>query len=177
MTSKTPEAERDRRINDQRKIEDAWRQKAKMKYGDKLYDLLERAWAAGFFDGEGSVFAKQGQGVSCSIEQTITGEKKPWPEASPDSIRGLLNLERFQRVVGVAKITARKHRKRGNEQPTYEWRCTSQKDIQKVWNRIGEFLSLQKRDEFAAALAIPSLTAAWRDKAPPAGALIVETDD
>ncbi len=166
-----------RRATDERIIEQSWRKAAVKKYGDQQNALIERGWAAGFFDGEGSVRGAQGKGVRCSIEQTITGEKQSTENDVTGSIKGLLNLERFRNAIGgVGEITPRTHRKRGNEQATCEWTSTSQKGLQAVFAAIGEFLSLEKRNQLSDALGIPAITAMKQDKPLPDGGIGVEVN-
>lgn len=102
----------------------------------KDFDLAERAWAAGFFDADGSV-SLSSTGFNCSLEQ-VSDE--------------VAHLERFCAAVRAGKISNRKHRQRGKERPTSVWTVTNQVDLNRVFDRIGPFLSAMKRRNFEEAL-------------------------
>lgn len=169
-----------RSIHDQRDIDQQWSKARAKKFGSvhpSVPELSERAWAAGFFDGEGSVSGEQGKGVWCSIEQTVSGARLKDSEGHRDtrSIGGELSLERFRRIVGVGEIRDRSGIRGEEYQPTKIWRTTSQEDVSRVYAVIGEFIGPAKRQQFAAALRIPVETALKHDNQLPKGYLSIET--
>ena len=159
---------RSRSIKDQRHIEKRNRKAVLKHFGSEIATLIERGWAAGFFDGEGSTSVRERGGVSCSIEQTISGEKQSPLRDTSNSVKGLLNLERFHRIVGGAgRIKKRKHRRRGAEQATCQWIATSQESVNAVAKVIGPFLGPEKQRQFSRALIRSVQTALAHDRALP----------
>lgn len=162
------------RAKNEKKIEQHWRDSQAKRYGEQN-EFLNRAWAAGLFDGEGNVSGQQGTGIHCSIDQTVTGRKESHDRSVEGSTIGYLNLVRFMEAVGgVGTISFLSPRKKGNAQPACRWAVTSQVDVQKVFNAIGQFLSGAKRDQFASVLTIPFETAMRHDLPLPDGSIEVE---
>jgi hypothetical protein len=96
----------------------------------------DRAWAAGFFDGEGWA-NRQGRGVNSRINQ-----------ASLDGIPEV--LVKFQRIVGVGRIHGPIIA--DGRQPLYYWDATSRPDLLQVVDRIAPWLCSVKRAEFERTL-------------------------
>lgn len=135
-------------------------------------DLIERAWAAGFFDGEGHVSASKRSGeFDCSVEQIEDD---------------LINLVRLQRAVGVGRITSLAPRKHGKGRPLCRWYVSNQHDLGVVFSRIGPFINEAKKngrpkpptnaidppmDGFARALTVPLKKYLNRDLPLPPGTL------
>jgi hypothetical protein len=99
----------------------------------------DRAWAAGFFDGEGWA-NRQGRGVNSRINQ-----------ASLDGIPEV--LVKFQRIVGVGRIHGPIIVE--GKQPLYYWDATSRPDLLQVVDRIAPWLCSVKRAEFERTLGGP----------------------
>lgn len=104
---------------------------------------LERAWAAGFFDGEGCVSPYQDKrpgrrpGISLSIEQV-----DPRP------------LRRFAAAVGWSgRICRRPQRRAANRQITHRIYATNGRAIAIV-AAIWPFLSEPKQEQFERAIAL-----------------------
>lgn len=97
----------------------------------------ERAWAAGFFDGEGTAGATYGKYLYLTVSQTET-----------------TTLERFRRAVGgIGGIYAisTKGRPANWKQGNY-WRSGKFEEVQIAICLLWEFLSQPKRDQIAAAV-------------------------
>ena len=143
-----------------RQLRDDWRQAIATRHPEPdIQDLIERARAAGFFDGEGHVSAGTNGGeFNCEIDQV-------------DQV----HLERFQAAAGgVGTIKPRKWNQRGKEQPRSRWKITNQSDLTTVWNAIGLFLSPSKQAGFASALAAPLVTLVRQGKPLPHGTYSVD---
>jgi hypothetical protein len=106
-------------------------------------DAIELAWAAGFFDGEGSFItprnhARLHQMVRATIFQTD-------PRV----------LERFRTaVLGIGSITGPYTRRNGKShwKPHWEWSAQNFEDMQAVGALLWKFLSPVKREQFKLAL-------------------------
>lgn len=107
----------------------------------------EVAWAAGFFDGEGSAScAAYGQPrkdgtrhyrIVLSVSQCGAG---PAPA----------ELVRFQKVVGVGSIYGPLHR-HANWKPMWQWQATSRDDIENTIDQLWPWLCSTKREQIEAA--------------------------
>lgn len=162
-------AEQDRVAKDRRKIHRDWETARDKIYANReIRQVIERAWAAGFFDGEGNVGAGSRGGLfNCAVEQV-----------------DVINLERFQAAVGgVGKITFVRPSSNPKDQPRRRWKVTNQKDLGAVWNSIGLFLTPAKQAGFAKALAVPTSTILkqsvldGRSRPLPHGAISVDVPD
>lgn len=144
------------RLEDRRrKTEATWR-KAALKQIGTAFSSIELGWAAGFWDGEGHVSARERNGeFDCSLDQA-------------DRVL----LERLQSALGgIGRISPIKRRlsAKGKMQFIYTFKITNQRDLQKAWLAIGLPLGPQKRDQFARALSVPLATLMRKDKMLPEG--------
>ena len=92
------------------------------------------AWAAGFFDGEGSTSVLKAQRdkfwyIRMSISQKL-------PEC----------LERFQSIVGVGRIYKAKTRE------IHSWDCYKQEDVILVLHKLWPYLTRHKKDQALKAI-------------------------
>ena len=94
----------------------------------------ELAWAAGFFDGEGSTSILKAQRDKYSYIRISISQK--YPEC----------LERFQRAIGFGKIY------KANKRNIYSWDCYKQSDVQIAFSKIEPYLSSIKIKQFYTAL-------------------------
>lgn len=101
----------------------------------------ELAWAAGFFDGEGTTHGGKrsdrynGTMISMSVPQVK-----------------LLPLERFHSaVLGQGKIFLR-NRAKPNVQACYVWQAQNWRSVQAVSSMLWEFLSNIKKEQYLIAL-------------------------
>src|SRR5437588_5783194 len=108
-------------------------------------DRLERAWAAGFFDGEGWA-GTSGRGLFAQINQAD-------PSGMPDV------LGRFQRAVGVGRLGG-PVLEQGKE-PLYRWVASSRSDVTDAFAALAPWLGEVKRKEFEATLTIKGAASAW----------------
>lgn len=107
-------------------------------------DREERAWAAGFFDGEGWV-GRNGRATH-SIRITLSQIDR-------------VTLDRFCSAVGVGKVCGPfadrvNMRKNRGARPYWVFRASSRADVIGVWECLHEWLSPVKRDQFDRAFAI-----------------------
>lgn len=101
----------------------------------------EIAWAAGFFDGEGSVGAycvdlqrqaNRSRLIACVVQKP----RQP--------------LDRFQRAMGgLGRISFRA----GAKSPCHVWKVTSVPDVQRAYDTLAKYLSEPKQAQFATAFA------------------------
>jgi hypothetical protein len=135
----------DRQRREMEAITKTWRVKF---FGQENYALAERAWAAGFFDGEGHASARVSGGqFHCSIDQV-----------------DVINLERFRAVVGVGRITEVKRTRNGQVKRLHQWSVTNQRDLEAVVKEIGIFLTPAKSIQLARAQSVPLRTALEHDR-------------
>lgn len=106
----------------------------------------ERAWAAGFFDGEGwvgrSLVKKITNGNVYICERVDCGVSQNDPEV----------LERFLKAVGVGNIGGPYKRKKENQADFWMYRACNRKSIQQIFAEIGPYLSTIKVTQFEEAL-------------------------
>ena len=109
-------------------------------------NLKELAWAAGFFDGEGTTHAiKQRKGRASGAKIMM---------ALPQT--NLETLERFQRAVGVGVIYG-PHVFKGNKHqrsPMWRWQAHQWQDVQVAIAKLWKYLSRPKKDQFLRYLAV-----------------------
>jgi hypothetical protein len=142
-------------LSDNNDMEEHWIAAARKRYGSKEFELIERAWAAGLFDGEGHVSVRANRSsIRCEVQQIRANR---------------FVLERFMRIVGVGKIKDLPQRAKGNHQPACSWSVSNQADLLRVWEAIGHFLCSAKRDQFSRAMSVPIRTILNRDGELPAG--------
>ena len=97
-----------------------------------IYNKIELAWAAGFFDGEGSVYTtKQPQILACVYQNT--------PEP----------LERFREVVGFGKIYGPYQTA---TMPRYYWQVGTFGEAQQTFVLLYPYIGFQKREQFLKCL-------------------------
>lgn len=144
------------RLEDRRrKAESVWRRAAMKRLGPAVFSMVELGWAAGFWDGEGHVSARERNGeFDCSLDQA---DRVP--------------LERLQSALGVGRISPVKRRlsAKGKMQFLYTFRITNQRDLQRAWLAMGLHLGSAKRDQFASALSVPLVTLMRKEKTLPNG--------
>ncbi|HET8569084.1 MAG TPA: hypothetical protein VFM93_08880 [Candidatus Limnocylindria bacterium] len=99
-------------------------------------DRFERAWAAGFFDGEGWA-GRARRGVQARVNQAD-------PNGVPEA------LERFRRAVGHGRIHGPELKP--GRIDIYRWEATSRSDVEAVAAAIGPWLGPVKRAQVAGAL-------------------------
>lgn len=105
---------------------------------------LEIAWAAGFYDGEGSVSCTANNGNPQTRIQLSIGQKNDRGEIAAV-------LERFKKAVGVGKI----YRKTRNDKEInqHQYLISKAEDVQAVINILWPFMSYKKRHQAANAMA------------------------
>src|SRR3990167_3310240 len=112
-----------------------------MKWGKHKREEL--AWAAGFFDGEGTTGAYSCPSRTtdgCSIRMAVSQVKKE-------------PLERFHHaILGIGTIWCRAERSKTNQKPEFIWRVQTWKDCQAVIGLLWTFLSEVKREQIMKAL-------------------------
>ena len=110
----------------------------------ELQHQLEIAWAAGFYDGEGSINCGSNNGNPQTRIQLSIGQKNDGNEIAAV-------LERFKKAVGIGKIY-RKARK-GKEINQHQYLISKAEDVQTVVNILWPFMSHKKRHQASKAMA------------------------
>jgi hypothetical protein len=126
----------------------------------------ELAWAAGFFDGEGST-GTHNRALRLYLAQSET-----------------TTLERFQRAVGgLGYIRARRPPPQAHWQQEYDWCCSRYAECRAVLDALWPFLSWPKRAQALRAIALyPMQRSFWgpgnnpRSRHSPAAAARAESD-
>ena len=85
----------------------------------------EVAWAAGLYEGEGSV-GPQGGGTSCTLAITMT-DREP--------------LERFQAALGLGTLLGPYQPKGPRRKPIWRWTCNGYEKLQVVYEAFKDWLS------------------------------------
>jgi hypothetical protein len=99
----------------------------------------ERAWAGGFFDGEGSTVCCINNGNIFSRIQMTLGQKDYRRSISPPLIK-------FQKVVNVGKIY--KKTKTGKEINMHQFYTAKFEDVIKCASLLWKYLSIPKKHQF-----------------------------
>jgi hypothetical protein len=109
----------------------------------------ERAWAAGFFDGEGSVSV----GGSRRERPSYRQPSMEIPQSSADGIPE--SLIRFQAVVGAGSITGpRPPRNPWARLPSYRWELGGHRKVEAVAGVLWPWLGSVKRSRIEWALSL-----------------------
>ena len=111
-------------------------------------DETLRAWAAGFFDGEGSISAVMDNRHrrTCTVQMTVV---QAGSETDPPD-----TLVRFLDAVGVGKLARRTTTGRLGTKPLWTWRATNIDDIRHAVDRLLPYLGNAKTEQIAKAMAI-----------------------
>lgn len=116
-------------------------------YADHDYDAqIERAWAAGFFDGEGYIafrYASTGKGRWYRrIEIQVT-------QCDP------FVLERFARAVGVGRVYGPYEAgRKANHSPQWKYQIAGGPTVKSVIDQLKDFLSPVKLEQARVALRL-----------------------
>jgi hypothetical protein len=112
-------------------------------------DATERAWAAGFFDGVGSVTVGGG-----TFERN--GYRQPSMEIPQSSAQGVPDsLLRFQLVVGAGSITGpHPPRNPWARLPSYRWEVGGHRRVETVCGLLWPWLGSTKRSQIEWALSL-----------------------
>lgn len=97
---------------------------------------IERAWAAGFWDGEGHASVSKDGSTSFQVQQTE-----------------LSILERFQRIVGCGKIYGPYEKPHKTQKPYWQLCFTSVGAGQQVFDCLQPYLYKTKREQFERTFA------------------------
>lgn len=97
------------------------------------------AWAAGLFEGEGTVFVAK------------TGYARAQMQLCDEA-----TLRRFCQAVGVGKIIGPYKRKNPNASPFWCWGCYTEPQIRYLFGLLRPLLSKRRREQFAASLNMMS---------------------
>lgn len=114
---------------------------------------MERAWAAGFWDGEGSATCTR----NLSHLDGSLGSLNAQISVSQSGDGAVELLERFQKAVdGLGKIKGPYGPYRGNRLPRWEWRLHSYQDVLTFTRLLWPFLGNVKRQQLRRILGLSS---------------------
>lgn len=104
----------------------------------------ELAWAAGFFDGEGSVFTRH----TARHKGGTTGKDYPLTtvEMSMSQIR-IEPIARFLKAVGVGKQAGPYQQKNVKGKPYWRWSTAGRPSAHRVLSILWPYLSLPKQEQ------------------------------
>jgi len=112
-------------------------------------DETERAWAAGFFDREGSV----GVGGDNFLRRAYRQPSMEIPQSSAQGIPD--SLQHFQTVVGVGSITGpHPPRNPWARLPSYRWEVGGHRKVEAVAGLLWPWLGCVKRSQIEWALSL-----------------------
>lgn len=119
-------------------------------------DRYELAWAAGFFDGEGSAWAQAQKGRRTA---------QPYAQINQADPHGIpVVLERFKNAVGVGTING--PRRKAGRIDLYSWIVSSRPDVQCTSEALGPWLGPVKARDLFVALGTPIVDPARDGLAP-----------
>ncbi len=122
---------------------------------------IELAWAAGFFDGEGTVAAEKDPATGRYL-----GINTEIPQSSADGIPDVLS--RFREIVGVGNILGPyEPRSLWSRLPQYRWRSGALEDVETVADLLDPWLGPVKRTQFEAAIRLRRTGGRRPDSPPP----------
>jgi hypothetical protein len=123
--------------------------------------LLERFWAAGFFDGEGcasvSEVARPGEPSLRTADLAGPTPKHELAIKQGYGEMGHENLKRFQAAVGGVGRISEPQPGGGNSADYRVWRVTDEKDVAIVFRAIAPFVGPQKYADLVTALNVSAL--------------------
>lgn len=99
---------------------------------NNLFDKIELAWAAGFFDGEGSVGLHKLKTGRKYVSLNTVNTYKP-------------NIERFYKAIGEVGYMGVRKRREKHWKICYYWQ--TQKDAAKVFNLLKPYLNNEKKNK------------------------------
>lgn len=105
-----------------------------------MIDGVEIAWAAGLFEGEGSLSVMAKKGGRPAIQLSITSTDHDV-------------LERFTVVVNAGKVYG-PYRAKDKCKPQYQWRAHGWDLLQRLHDDWARFLGKRRRERFKAVLAL-----------------------
>jgi hypothetical protein len=105
---------------------------------------IERAWAAGFFDGEGGTYYHGPE-----LEYVYGGGSGRISMKVSQVERGV--LDRFQAAVGVGKVLGPYPSRRGF-QDVYRWEISNYEGVKKAAAALWPYLSDVKREQMTSAM-------------------------
>lgn len=123
----------------------------------------ELAWAAGFFDGEGSVCLHAGTRVRNGREYEYCRARILVAQSGHD---GVPLLRRFAAAVGVANERIYGPYIRGSKKVSYQLHIYTQADVKRVMAALDPYLSAPKREQAARTFAAVRAFRAERNYAP-----------
>jgi hypothetical protein len=116
----------------------------------------QRAWAAGLFEGEGTVGAYWNPRKWTRADGTVTLTRQCRIAASV-VMTDDEPLRSFFAIVGVGNVTGPYVRgARPKERPFYCWRVTNSTGVRKVFRLIGPYLSSRRRAQFENSITTVS---------------------
>jgi hypothetical protein len=116
-------------------------------------DRTELAWAAGFWDGEGSTWLTRPEG---------RGTAQPQARINQSSATGVPEvLSRFRSAAGIGEIRG-PELKKGRE-PLYRWVVSSRRDVQQLRALLDPWLGGVKRSQFADVLGARATVPRWEN--------------
>lgn len=106
---------------------------------------VELAWAAGFFDGEGSVYVRHTQ----RHKGGTTGRVYPLTtvEVSLSQVR-VEPLKRFLEAVQIGTLRGPYQHRKITHAPYFRWQTAGRPSVHKVLSLLWPYLSLPKREQF-----------------------------
>lgn len=109
-----------------------------------MTDDTELAWAAGFYDGEGSICVlhkKRVKGGTTGKDYHCTSVQMSLAQVRPEPLR------RFHAAVGVGKMAGPYYPKNKAHSPYYKWETTGRPSSHEAIMKLWAYLSAPKREQ------------------------------
>ena len=113
---------------------------------------LELAWAAGFFDGEGTVFVNHQKRVPHPARKNPARYDITSPVISVSQVE-YQPLERFAKAVAGRKPTGPYKQKTENSRAYYRWDACGRPSVLRILGLLWPYMSQPKRDQARRAWA------------------------
>lgn len=107
-------------------------------------DRTELAWAAGFWDGEGSSYLAKSEGRGTAQPVARVNQSST---AGPPAV-----LVRLQRAIGLGRVQGPTIV--DGREPLYRWEITNRADVFRTFRALAPYLSSVKRSQFASVLGV-----------------------
>lgn len=104
----------------------------------------ERAWAAGFFDGEGTIFLRRTarhKGGTTGKYYPLTTVEMAVAQVRPEPLR------RFRKVIGFGKFGGPYNHKQKNHRPYYRWLTAGRPHCHEALSILWPYMSEPKKQQ------------------------------
>lgn len=105
-----------------------------------MTSMADLAWAAGLFEGEGTVTRKRGKGTAHRWQAAVI--------MTDEDV-----LRKFSEVVGIGRFYGPYQPKNPAAKPIWRWTTTKKDEVEKLFGLIGAWLGERRRAKFELSIA------------------------